>query len=471
MDRQQISPAAHEALMDLAEKTEKRPRARRPRLGAAALAACCALVLGIGVWKLAPAQSGGLSAGLAPGEKDVCLPGVTDSGGNSFTVEGAAGEKLMFPNIPWIYYQEPDMSMDMAASIALPEGSFQVELTREQIQGIFWGPEGKPEAEHPKNDTGDLPWMLFWGGYTLTGRATYDGEGQLFWLHIWGERPDGAEFTLELAPGRLPPSCLVEPGLETSDVFGVEVTGWSRAYDRNGDEVTDYVCGSEFMAGDVGVRFENVGAPFQVDAGDGWDPMAAARRFNALFVRQALAADGGIHMEGLLTNEDIPAWREERFSTLAQARQETAFAPYLPTEDIPGYGAFFGRLSYQEGRTDMLFVRWSRGYDDVEVDVWLDGGGSYDLADVSDPASYDLRLYEIPLAETVPEEYRDSVWMPTFRAEDMSLEIVQARGSGKDTGGMSYRFQVLHGDGALVEYHCDGLTAEQVWALVAPTLP
>ena len=68
----------------------------------------------------------------------------------------------------------------------------------------------------------------------------------------------------------------------------------------------------------------------------------------------------------------------------------------------------------------------------------------------------------------MPEEYRDTVSMPAFRAEDLSLAVVEARGREHDTGGMTYSFAVLHPSGALVEYRCDGLTAEQVWALAAP---
>ena len=52
----------------------------------------------------------------------------------------------------------------------------------------------------------------------------------------------------------------------------------------------------------------------------------------------------------------------------------------------------------------------------------------------------------------------------------MSLSIVEARGTQKDTGGTAYRFGVLHNGGVLVEYHCDRLTAAQVWALVEETL-
>lgn len=466
MNRQEIAPTAHERLLSLGEKTRPKRRPHRWK-DLAALAACCALVLGFGVmW-------GGREG---PEPPSAGAPLVLDGSAVSperFEVTGPDGEKRMFPMIPYINYQPVDRVMEPAASIALMEGSFRVELTREDIQTLFWGPEGKPEAGHPKTEQGSLPWTLFWEGYELGGWVIYDGGGDLFWLMLSGSHPEGHTFELELSIGRLPPTCLAEPGLETTEVLGTEVTGWSRAYDRDGDDVTDYICGSEFMAGDVGVRFENVGSPFQGEYGGGPDLlMGGAAQFNALFVRQALTEDGGLYLDRLRHTEDVPEWREAEFDTLAEARQEEAFAPYLPLENVPGYGEFRGRLTYQEGHEDILWVRWSRGYDDVEVCVYGPEGdyGHSGPVDVSVPASYDTRLYTIPWYDSVPEEYQGDFYMPNFRAEDMSLAVVEARGTQKDTGGTAYRFGVLHPDGTLVQYSCSGLTAVQVWAMVRPTL-
>ena len=90
--------------------------------------------------------------------------------------------------------------------------------------------------------------------------------------------------------------------------------------------------------------------------------------------------------------------------------------------------------------------------------------------DISAPASYDVRLYEIPWADTVPEAYQANFYKPTFRAADMSLAVIEARMIAKDTGGLSCRFFVLHENGTLVGYDCSGLTAEQIWSLTEPTL-
>lgn len=160
-----------------------------------------------------------------------------------------------------------------------------------------------------------------------------------------------------------------------------------------------------------------------------------------------------------------PLWEGETFASLAEARQEEAFAPYLPASEPEGYSAFSGTLSY-----GTLSVFWSRGYDNIQVSVRLPGSRSCNLADPSRPETYDLSLYPIPWCDSVPDELREVVSDPAFRAEDMTLSIVEARGHGHDTGGMTYSFSVLHSDGTLVSYRCDGMTAQQVWAMVEETL-
>ena len=467
-DRQTVSPELHEKLLAIGRqpRTERRRRPLSPAWKKwAALAACCALALGLGLWRLSAPGETGSGACVPPAVSSPPEDSSSHSGENresGFQVEGSETTGTAFlPAIPYIHY--PDVgdrpAADTSPSRMMLAGSYSVELTKEDVQKIFWGPEGKPEGAD-----GDLPWMLFWGNFFLSGSALYDGEGELLWLTLKGDSAAQAlSFTLTLRPGELPFQCGLYSDLETTHVNGTPVTGWSRREDLNGDGVPDARCVSEFMAGEVGVRFEAA-----CTAGE--DSMDAAAWYSALLVGQTLS--GGVYLGHLLTNEDIPAWRTAEFSSLEEARQETAFAPYLPTEDLPGYGEFSGYLTYQEGVENLLHVRWSRGYDDVAVDVSLpEGDLSYNLADVNRPETYDLRLYPIPRCDSVPEEYRDMASMPTFRAEDMSLAVVEARGHEKDTGGLTFSFGVLHQSSVLVEYRCDGLTAQAVWQLVEETLP
>ncbi len=483
LDRQEVSPALHEKLQNLegAKKCSRRPWARY-----GVLAACAALIVAAGVWKLSPrpapvqySSTGDASSheevmhgqpGLTPDTSTIIL-GDWESG---FVVNSPTdGDKLMFPMTPAIRYQDITGRNEIDAARSYTPGSFTVDLTKADIQAIFWGPEGKPEARHPKLEQGDLPWMLFWDGYFVHGSAWYDGQGQLMELTLYGEK-DRASFELELRQGALPFSCVVDldRGDEISEFNGVEITGWSQVYDRDGDGQTDSICGSEFMTADnIGVRFVNRNSTMQAEYIPGGDmELGGACTFNALFVRQALT--GGLYLDHLETAEHIPAWREEEFSTLAHAQQEEDFAPYLPTAEPEGYNEFYGRLSYQEGHSNSLFVRWSRvgAYDNVEVAVYREGYHSYNLVSPDQPETYDLSLYPIPWCDSVPEKYWETVDRPAFKAEDMSLAVVEARGREHDTGGMTYSFDVLHPDGTLVSYRCDGLTAQQVWALVEETL-
>ena len=321
MDRQEISRETHGKLLELSAR--RRPGQRWLKYGA--LAACAALIVGVGVWRLVPVsdppdiscEAGQFAADYTPlpGETDTVGPDYagtsqTDDAATSFVVSSPTeGGKQMFPMIPYINYSStidhPDYDMyDMALDRVYAPGSFMVDLTKEDIQTIFWGPEGKPEAVHPKTEQGDLPWMLFWGGYTIRGSALYDGQGRLVDLTISGER-DRASFTLALCPGALPFSCVVyaDSRNEPSDVLGVSVAGWSRVYDRFGGSEVNYICGSEFMTeGGVGVRFVNQNSPMQAEYGGDEDmALGGTQSFNALFVRQAIA--GGLYLDHLTTAE------------------------------------------------------------------------------------------------------------------------------------------------------------------------
>ena len=163
--------------------------------------------------------------------------------------------------------------------------------------------------------------------------------------------------------------------------------------------------------------------------------------------------------------------------TPSQARQEAAFAPYLPAAAPAGYGDFYGLLTYQEGVTNSLYLRWSRGYADVSVRVSLPEGENTVagvLVDPDAPETYDKRLYSIPWADSVPEEHRQSVDNPVFPAEEMTRELVEARSHLKTELGepdaLVIDFAVLHPDGTVAEYRCEGLTVDQVWAMAEDTL-
>lgn len=375
------------------------------------------------------------------------------------------GEQLNFYSMPALNFREG--IDEVTASIALPDGSFYVELTLEDLQKLFWGSEGKPESVNA-----DLPWVLGWDGYTVQIGARYDGNGDLWMLSIYGTK-DLDTFELQISPGRLPPECLVDPDGESVDVNGTKVTSYYHAYDRNGDGLTDHVCTSEFLVDGYGYRFRNI---YTETGKEEYDVAEAAKFQNICFVmRAAQWTDSRCYFGHIAHTDNIPPWEETSFETLAQARERADFAPYLPETAPVSWSEFYGRVSYQEGNYNYLFVRWTRMYDNVEIDIHHPEGddtGHYQeqLVDVNVPESYDWRLYDGSISETVPAEYRSAFYKPAFRAQDMSLEVVRTRMHTHDTGGEICHFYVLHENGVMVGYDCSGVTAETVWAMIEPTL-
>lgn len=432
INRQEISQEAHGKLLTL--EVMRRPSRARAKYGA--LAACAVLAIGIGVWKLAPTST-----------PELAQPGAQEPG--PIQVDAAQ------PPLLQLDYGKAGQRSGVSYSIALPEGSFFRDLSKEDLISLF----GEEDL---------LYTQLGWEDAELSSCCIFTAEGMPWEGTVTVRRITGGadDFyaVLTLAPDTLPLSCVVSPSDGVTQCWGVEVTGRYGGTYGEGSNKDIWLPESrevEFMAHGVGYRLCIYG-----QEGEG----AQVEEMVSRFVRYAIV-DGDMDLSCLTVEpKDIPAWREETFSSLAQARQEAEFAPYLPTSEPAGYDEFYSNLSYQEGIRNGLFVRWSRGYDSVEVCVYRDGTRPYHLADPDNPASYDLRLYPIPWCGSVPEEYWDTVNDPAFRAEDMSLEIVEARGREHDTGGMTYSFDVLHPDGVLVSYRCDGMTAQQVWALAADTL-
>ena len=222
MNRQEVSPELHARLLSLTEERKPAP-ARRAWVRWGAMAACCALVAGLGLWRISsPARSGPGAEGpnISPGTSQTAQPGPDLSAeGDGFVVTGpdgsagtcweygpSAGEGsgsagscwVNFFSIPYINYQNVDgrPAADVALSWELMEGSFSEALTREDIQTIFWGAGGKPA-----DASGDLPWTLSWEGYTVKGSALYDKGGDLLWVTLEGEGGGSAVHPLPAAGG------------------------------------------------------------------------------------------------------------------------------------------------------------------------------------------------------------------------------------------------------------------------------
>ena len=156
MDRQEISPAVHENLLNL----EAGKKSARPWMKYGALAACAALIIGVGAWKLAPApattpnppQSSGQFAAdynPLPGEKDMV------ESDDLFVVSSpAGGGKLAFPMIPDINYQDiTDWPQADACRVYMP-GSFLGPPGEGGYSEHFRGAGGRAGGGPPQDGAG-----------------------------------------------------------------------------------------------------------------------------------------------------------------------------------------------------------------------------------------------------------------------------------------------------------------------------
>ena len=89
---------------------------------------------------------------------------------------------------------------------------------------------------------------------------------------------------------------------------------------------------------------------------------------------------------------------------------------------------------------------------------------------VADLEQYDLSLYPIPRADSVPEELREVVDHPIFQKEELCQEAVQRRAytveDAGDSQGPRMSFGVRYGD-MVVELSAKGVDPGWVYAQLA----
>ena len=108
------------------------------------------------------------------------------------------------------------------------------------------------------------------------------------------------------------------------------------------------------------------------------------------------------------------------------------------------------------------------GYIDWRVSI-LNDNDKTRITSIVDKKNYDLSLYPIPRADSVPDDLREIVDNPIFLSEEIALEAVQARTYKiTDTGdesGSRMCFGVLYGD-ILVEIRVKGASSEAMFDIL-----
>ncbi len=151
---------------------------------------------------------------------------------------------------------------------------------------------------------------------------------------------------------------------------------------------------------------------------------------------------------------------------LQEARRDAAFGAYLPRE-LPAGLDEEEILRYSEPKNESLFAIWCN--DSAEVDWKISFFREADrarLTGVDETENYDLSLYPVPRADSVPQELYEIVSDPIFEAQELTPDVVMARAYRRsersDNGGWYMAFSVKYGD-ILVSVHAKGVEPEWVF--------
>lgn len=178
----------------------------------------------------------------------------------------------------------------------------------------------------------------------------------------------------------------------------------------------------------------------------------------------AYYAEGKPDLSAVVADE-IPEWFDKSLSH-QEALNDSDFGTFMLREVPSGFVAESIRR-YKDQTADYLSGLWTSGYDELWWKVYTLGEADKDrLTSIEDTENYDLSLYPIPRASSVPEDLREIVDNPVFSADELTMDAVWARayttGEAGDSDGWRMAFSVRYGD-TIVEVRTKGVDPEWVY--------
>lgn len=287
---------------------------------------------------------------------------------------------------------------------------------------------------------------------SYSGNSTFGPTG-LEWVDLEISDPNLPPVQVQLSEKELPSRCFSKCAIEGSVVGGENGVGVI-AYEHRYQESL-FLELSFWLNDKALVRLSTEGELSQEDA--------LKERLSdivACYVVEKRDLDLGI-----VTTNGVPVIRHEDLS-FADAQKDAEFGKYF-LKNLPN--GFAAESIRRVERPDYNYLRglWTRNYDQLEWEVsYFDEADKARLTSVKDTENYDLALYPIPRADSVPEDLREVVDNPIFRIEELTLEVVQKRSyrvdDAGDTSGERMRFSVLYGD-VLVEVSSKGISSRWVY--------
>ena len=166
-----------------------------------------------------------------------------------------------------------------------------------------------------------------------------------------------------------------------------------------------------------------------------------------------------------ITAEVIPEWFDKEL-TYQEALTEADYGAYMLPEMPKGFTTeSIHRFKNQD--FDYLSGLWTKGYNELSWAIYtISEADESRITEVDETENYDLTLYPIPRASSVPDELREIVDNPIFYAEDLTMEAVWSRAykteDSGDSSGWRMKFSVKY-DETVVEIRSKGVDPEWVY--------
>lgn len=438
---------------ELIERSEKTPANGRGRLiPFVSIAAACLVLVCFGVGRMVSQgigfdfTTGGYTQATteaAPREEEA--PEATEE--NSQLADDAAPEDAAIvdntagpraeggdegPLRDWEVNYNHYSDLELLAADRLP--GFAEELTEAEINAI------KPAMWYD--------WMDFSG---FVEYSYQDGNLCYIRMNVTTNTDEDVIVTLSPYEGFGDCCVVIYPDAKTTDINGTDF----KVFSYNYDDGRIYLWATMERNGTY-FRFEHtVSSDFETQA---------KADFEAILECFSDYADGFPKLE-LVKPEEIPEYINEELSH-REAMENEAFGAYVPENGPDGFDETYFHYS-KWGNIHGLNAHWYRGLDSFDIYI-----GAFTEADkirvtsVKDTKNYDLSLYPIPRAESVPEELWQMVNDPIFEIEDLTLEAVKLRTyyieDAGDTDGPRMDFSVKYGD-VLVRVIAKGVEPEWVY--------
>lgn len=294
-------------------------------------------------------------------------------------------------------------------------------------------------------------------GFDITGKAGFTGEGELLMVNLTvttgGPR---RKIAVTMSDAGYALSCYAawspfgEAETVTSQYNGMEYTLYRCSYDDGATTALE----ANTSVGECRFVFSMDTATEELEQ--------AKEAFEQVLAAFSKYMDGTPDLSAV-TPEEIPESMDEKIS-MTEAQAVPVFGEYFLSNVPEGYREENIRR-YKDKWNDYLSGLWSKGYSDISWKVqFYTEEDAPRMTKVSETERYDLALYPIPRAESVPVELQQVVDNPIFAIEELTLDAIWKRAYKVEDESDEWRmeFSVKYGD-ILVEVRTQGVEPEWLY--------